>query len=176
MFLLTLFDDHTEPFDAINSQCTSTDLMLSTFQLFGIFFNQVKLGWIALFRFFFSFCDAVSSLSMWMLLDLDCKLISGWVLNWGMSHSLISQRMQKPWDKTSVLMWVTARLFNKKLQIAIVCDNNVVFQVTLRWSLLFVKQYHFDKIKVKAAYVIFRHSQQYLWETQFCIKQLILLI
>lgn len=154
--------------------------MLSTFWLSQCWdFFKIKWSWGELLYsddFFFSFCDAVSSLSMWMLLDLDCKLISCWVLNWGMSHSLISQRKQKPRDKGSVLMWVTARLFNKKLQIAIVCDNNVVFQVTLRWSWLFVKQYHFDKIKVKAAYVIFRHNQQDLWETQLCIKQLILLI
>ena len=106
-----------------------------------VFLNQLKLGWIALFiDYYFFFCDAVSSLSIWMFLGLDCELMSYCILNWDTSSSFFSLRMQKTEICVSRLMWVTAILFNKKLHIAIVFNSDVFFKVNLRWRLLFVKQ------------------------------------
>lgn len=95
-------DDHKVPFDVVNSWYEfplhkHRPYAFNNLLCFNdrIFFNQVKLRWIALFIDYFFFCDAVSSLSMWMFLDLDCKLISCWILNWDMSRSFISLRIRK---------------------------------------------------------------------------------
>lgn len=161
-------DDHKVPFDVVNSWYEfplheHRPYAFNSLLCFNnrIFFNQVELGWIALFMDdFFLF----PSLSMWMLLDLDCKLISYWILNWDMSSLFISLRMKKTEICVSVLMWVTARVFSEKLYTAIVCNSSVVFLKSPWDGVCYLSNNSF-LILVKTAYIIFQYNQQYLWET-----------